>query len=135
MDNSTGEETIRKTVVTTPLNIVSKNQSKSPYIYYNDNMQIENRYEDEDVDSKEWRDHIYLTDNKDKNTGSPKEYRTEGSVEGFDENNRFFVPMNEHSQIRVPTCYDKTSNNKDTFSIRKVPIELVTKVKMVLQAI
>lgn len=58
MDNSTGEETIRKTVVTTPLNIVSKNQSKSPYIYYNDNMQIENRYEDEDVDSKEWRDHI-----------------------------------------------------------------------------
>lgn len=56
-------------------------------------------------------------------------------MEGFDENNRFFVPMNEHSQIRVPTCYDKTSNNKDTFSIRKVPIELVTKVKMVLQAI
>lgn len=58
MDNSTSEEKIRKTVITTPLNIVSKNQSKSPYIYYNDNMQIENRYEDEDVDKKSWRDHI-----------------------------------------------------------------------------
>lgn len=56
-------------------------------------------------------------------------------MEGFNEDNKFFVPMNDSSQIKVHTCYDKTSNNKDTFSIRKVPIEQVTKVKMVLQAI
>jgi len=47
MDNSTSEEDIHQTVMTSPLIIVSKNQSKSPYIHYNDNMQIENRYEDE----------------------------------------------------------------------------------------
>lgn len=43
--------------------------------------------------------------------------------------------MYSHSQIKVPTCYDKTSNNKDTFSIRHVQIELVSKIKKVLQAI
>jgi len=46
-----------------------------------------------------------LTDNKDKNTGNIKKgYHTEGNVEGFSEDNIFFLPMTNNAHSKVPTC-------------------------------
>lgn len=45
--------------MTSNLTIISKNQSNSPLIYYNDNIQIENKYDDEsDKDFKDFKDRI-----------------------------------------------------------------------------
>lgn len=64
MDNSVTQN-IHQTVLRSSITFISKNQSKGPMIHYNHNVQIENKFDDDNVEfHQKFKTYTFLTDFK-----------------------------------------------------------------------